>query len=452
VAVPKGIRRDHVLEAIARLGTQQTTPPFKRPTAYWLVYRNRRYAPKAVLGLARQVAQGGPLLDDFQGGVGASAANTILGRLGFTIEQFRDLSRNRRAPGSTPNRRTTQALTGSGSQSSTTGFWWVNQGQAYSAQRAGGFLWAPTANASGQHFGHWDAMTHLAPGDVVFHYAGGVIRAVGTIVARAVDSSKPPGLPSVWHQDGRRAPVDMIDLDTPIDLARIPLAMRRADQGGPFDRNGEVKQAYLFPLSTDLANRVVGLISGAENLDKGQRRGTAPRRTRARGERRRSAALGLEYRDVDEAVGAAPKDPFRVDPDRVDRGIKGHKRTQNALARWVRRNGMKPLRPAGIANYDLAWWDGAALYVAEVKSLTNANETQQVRLGLGQVLDYEQLLAAAGDEVRPVLALELEPKSDRWLSLCARVGVVLTWPSAFEALDNSRRGAASARADGRRRS
>jgi hypothetical protein len=43
--------------------------------------------------------------------------------------------------------------------------------------------------------------------------------------------------------------------------------------------------------------------------------------------------------------------------------------------------------------YDLAWLAGDTLYVAEVKSLTAANEERQLRLGLGQVLRYTHLLA-----------------------------------------------------------
>lgn len=84
-----------------------------------------------------------------------------------------------------------------------------------------------------------------------------------------------------------------------------------------------------------------------------------------------------------------------------------------------------PLSPAGSPNYDLAWQDGPRLYVAKVKSLTATNKTQQLRLGLGQVLDHQAMLAGRG-EVVPVLAVEREPTDARWVRLSRDVDVVLT--------------------------
>jgi hypothetical protein len=43
--------------------------------------------------------------------------------------------------------------------------------------------------------------------------------------------------------------------------------------------------------------------------------------------------------------------------------------------------------------FDLAWQIGRTLFVAQVKSLTLRNEEKQLRLGLGQVLRYADLLS-----------------------------------------------------------
>jgi hypothetical protein len=105
--------------------------------------------------------------------------------------------------------------------------------------------------------------------------------------------------------------------------------------------------------------------------------------------------------------------------------------TQNALAKFVEDRGLTPLSPtSATANYDLAWKDGD-LYVAEIKSLTAQNETSQLRLGLGQVLDYKALLTTSTETVVAVLAVEFEPTDKRWKSLCADLGVILTWPPGF---------------------
>jgi hypothetical protein len=73
--------------------------------------------------------------------------------------------------------------------------------------------------------------------------------------------------------------------------------------------------------------------------------------------------------------------------------------------------------------------------VAEVKSLTSANEAGQVRLAIGQVLDYQQMLARLQRPVRPVIALEKKPASDRWEAICARHAITLVWPDTFARLD-----------------
>lgn len=127
---------------------------------------------------------------------------------------------------------------------------------------------------------------------------------------------------------------------------------------------------------------------------------------------------------------------FMVDPDEVDRYTAAHKSTQNRLADAVRRHGLVPLSPAvGDPQFDVAWMQGATAYVAEVKSLTNENEERQLRLGLGQVLSYAHLLDwPNATRVQPVLAVEGEPNASYWKGLCAKLGVILTWPDKYDEL------------------
>jgi hypothetical protein len=78
---------------------------------------------------------------------------------------------------------------------------------------------------------------------------------------------------------------------------------------------------------------------------------------------------------------------------------------------------------------------GEFTYVAEVKSITSANEEHQLRLGLGQVLRYRHMLAADGRAVNAVLVPEREPSDPSWIHLCRAVGVTLAWPAQFEELE-----------------
>ncbi|MPV50103.1 hypothetical protein GCG21_08800 [Pseudactinotalea sp. HY160] len=90
---------------------------------------------------------------------------------------------------------------------------------------------------------------------------------------------------------------------------------------------------------------------------------------------------------------------------------------------------------------DAAWRSelvSGQLVVAEVKSLTGDAEDTQIRLGLGQLLDYLHTLRQNPPggiaQVRGVLVLDRKPKSPRWAGVCSSVGVGLAWPPNFDGL------------------
>jgi hypothetical protein len=86
-------------------------------------------------------------------------------------------------------------------------------------------------------------------------------------------------------------------------------------------------------------------------------------------------------------------------------------------------------------DHDLAWRRRRITFVAEVKSLPSAGtEDRQMRLGIGQVLDYHVLMSGIYPKVRAVLAVEREPANPRWHPLCASHGITLVWPDSFGAL------------------
>jgi hypothetical protein len=146
-------------------------------------------------------------------------------------------------------------------------------------------------------------------------------------------------------------------------------------------------------------------------------------------------ALGTDYRAADPDARSARRQPFSVDPDLVDRALASHARVQEALAAAVRKAGFLPRSSApGEPVFDVAWEDGGAIVVAEIKSLTMRNEEKQLRLALGQVLRYSHLLSSKGRPVRRVIAVEREPSDGSWSELCVATGVELVWPATFAAL------------------
>jgi hypothetical protein len=121
------------------------------------------------------------------------------------------------------------------------------------------------------------------------------------------------------------------------------------------------------------------------------------------------------------------RQPFTVDPALVERGLKGHADTQNELAKVLRRAGIEPRsRLPHEPNFDLAWEAKGTIFVAEVKSITDQNEEEQLRLGLGQVLRYHYRLRELGHErVVAVLVPERTPRDLSWTDLCHEYGVAL---------------------------
>jgi hypothetical protein len=154
--------------------------------------------------------------------------------------------------------------------------------------------------------------------------------------------------------------------------------------------------------------------------------------TRAQAQPSASRSLGQVYRSAAEDVTISERNPWSVDPDKVDRGLRGHATTQNALAFHVRSLGCEPRSPRLTEpQFDVAWVRDGTVFVAEVKSLLPVNEEQQLRLGIGQLLRYRYILAATNLALRPYLVVERAPTDSSWLALCGSLGVTLTWPAMF---------------------
>jgi hypothetical protein len=116
-----------------------------------------------------------------------------------------------------------------------------------------------------------------------------------------------------------------------------------------------------------------------------------------------------------------------LDPALVERGLRGHADTQNELARVLHDAGLTPRsRLPQEPNFDLAWQIGDTVFVAEIKSITDDNEEEQLRLGLGQVLRYRQRLQRIGyPKVIAVLIPERPPRDPSWAELCHDLHVIM---------------------------
>jgi MoxR-like ATPase len=141
-------------------------------------------------------------------------------------------------------------------------YWWVNQGGTYAYESAEGYIWAPITSRSGRAMSHHQALRKVQPGDVIFHYAQGTLRAVSRVTEGYVEEQRPAQLSELrWEPEGYLVRTDYTELPEPIPLQDIPLAWRNFE-GGPFTKQGAVKQGYLFPVTYQFAERMGAKYSG----------------------------------------------------------------------------------------------------------------------------------------------------------------------------------------------
>ncbi|WP_328992629.1 hypothetical protein OG394_00170 [Kribbella sp. NBC_01245] len=146
-------------------------------------------------------------------------------------------------------------------------YWWVNQGDSYKEEAVAQILWAPILNKRGGRQSHWETMLEVRPEDVIFHFADNHMRAVSLVDTRAVPSGRPPDLSARWTNDGRLIRSAYRMLETPIPLSDFAEDDRKARPGGPFDKNGNVKQGYLYYVEPDLGGRFESMLVGRQFRD-----------------------------------------------------------------------------------------------------------------------------------------------------------------------------------------
>jgi hypothetical protein len=295
----------------------------------------------------------------------------------------------------------------------------------------------------------------VEPGDIVFHYD----RNQQAIVAWSRAVGRVEEAPVVWlaHRAATRRRIGTptpqpgwwLDLDGPYplpqpvtlaelrargDLIRTALEEQRSRFEGslyfPFFFYGGEELRPMQPYLNKLPAAIVRMFPALADSSFDEMSSIAALSTTA-------TALGTKYRTASVSPIASGRDPFSVDPAAVERGLKGHADTQNTLAVALEAAGSEPRSPQpGDPNFDIAWERGGMVYVAEVKSVTSLNEERQLRLGLGQVLRYRDLLRAAGrTDVQAVLVTEREPRDASWKRLCSELGVALTHPPDFASLE-----------------
>jgi hypothetical protein len=98
-------------------------------------------------------------------------------------------------------------------------YWWVNQKQTHRHEIGGGYLWSPKRRSDGTRNQFYENMKAVAPGDVVFCYWEGAVRAHGSLRSFGYDAPKPVEFGEAgrnWSKIGYRADVAYLLLDAPV--------------------------------------------------------------------------------------------------------------------------------------------------------------------------------------------------------------------------------------------
>ena len=145
-------------------------------------------------------------------------------------------------------------------------YWWVNQKQTYRHEVPGGYLWSPKRKTNGHANAFYDFMREIAPGDVVFSYADGLIKAIGIAASYAYEAPKPLEFGqsgAYWNKIGWRVDVRFIELKSPAKPAEhmAQLEPHLPKRYAPLQSNGQgLQSVYLTLLPDSFAEALVDVL------------------------------------------------------------------------------------------------------------------------------------------------------------------------------------------------
>lgn len=145
-------------------------------------------------------------------------------------------------------------------------YWWVNQKQTYRHEVPGGYLWSPKRKTNNHRNPFYEFMREVAPGDVVFSFADGWVKAIGIIASHGYESPKPLEFGQAgayWDNIGWRVDVRFFELKGPIRPAEymVQLAPMLPERYAPLQPNGHgLQSVYLTLLPDAFAASLVDVI------------------------------------------------------------------------------------------------------------------------------------------------------------------------------------------------
>ena len=122
--------------------------------------------------------------------------------------------------------------------------------------------------------------------------------------------------------------------------------------------------------------------------------------------------------------------PWEYDPSEKDKSTNEHKKLENWMIRKLEKKGIESKDPNdNNIQYDLGWEEDNKIWICEAKSTIN-NETEQLRLGIGQILHYLYSSKKYNNEkeTNGVLLVSKKPSEEVWNQICEENSICLIWP------------------------
>ena len=247
--IPHGLKRGDVFSAAAQID-RDGVPAANKSRRYFLVINGKQYPPKYIIRLATYHA--GLKLKDYN----AVEAKNYFHKRGYQII-------DNKVGASSPIDQVAYKI--AASPSSHTNYWWVNHKQTHSDEIEGGYIWSPKTNANGGRNQTYLNLTEVTPGDIIFSYASGMIKAIGVATSRYCEQPQPSEFGTTgykWAKIGWVVPIQWEVLQKPIlpkdYLAQISPLL--PDKYSPIQSNGNGNQScYLASISQELGKLLTDL-------------------------------------------------------------------------------------------------------------------------------------------------------------------------------------------------
>ena len=170
-------------------------------------------------------------------------------------------------PKAAPARKTTAAARTASQPRDHPDFWWVNQGRTSEFEPSSGYLQSGTKSEIAHHAN----MLQLVPGDIVTHYASPNVYAVSRVSGHAQLVNVPDKIDTRGQGQRLRVQTEYFMLQNAILLEDIPREWRASYLGGPFNKNGQINQGYLYPLEESFVAQMRSRYAEIERLIKKMR-------------------------------------------------------------------------------------------------------------------------------------------------------------------------------------